>query len=671
MGARVYSFDVFDTSLIRKLASPLDVFRLLGSLIARNANVADQNGYVEDFLSARIRAEQKARFDFGEITLDQIWNNLREMLPQLPPICGPADELDVERNQLLPNSIVAQQIARLRFAGARIIFTSDTYFPEEFVREQLLRHGLAEVGDRIYVSNAAGVAKWTGELFKAILIREGIAPKDLHHYGDDAASDVATPRRLGIKTTLLSHTHLNTWENAVLSKDVQYRMATSLLAGSMRAFRQSTVFQSTDGAGELVATLLGPALAVWAAWVLRTAQRDGIRRLYFVSRDAYLLCRAARILAPYFGDIDCRHLRISRQSMLLPATDEISPSKMQWLRRPTQPIRLVDLVQKLDLSWSNVAQHFSRLTKGEDDSWLLTTESEWNEFWDILRSPPVEDFIRDRIRNKRANVLAYLRAEGLCDKVPSGVVDLGWYMEVQSSLRKLLEQSENVQAPRGYYLGLCSTRMAPADSGEVTALFYEQPSYHHWLAPQYEVFRRIDFLDNVFGLAPYGSVSDYTISGSTVEPVGDHETKLHTEFVETLGTTIEAFCKSIYEDALWYSDNATAREVLEKLIAAWCFHPNKSALKALDHILVTDGTDAVPSQPLFRPWRLLDAAKTFIPARLHNRLGIKAFSPLWPEAAFYRSGIFVKFVLLLSSGLRLLRGSSRLELLTLIFKSRR
>jgi FMN phosphatase YigB (HAD superfamily) len=669
--ANVHSFDVFDTSLFRKVATPPYVFRLLARHIARKANIADEDIFIEDFLASRIRAEKAARSLCAETTLDQIWDILREMVPQLPSSCSFQDELDIERDQLLPNSIVARRIAELRSAGARIIFTSDTYYPEAFLREQLSRYGLFETGDGLYVSNAAGVAKWTGELFKVVLDREGIAPSDLHHYGDDATSDVAMPRRLGIQATLLSDAHLNIWENAVLSKDVSYRMAKSLLAGSMRAFRLSTAFQPGDGADELVATLLGPALVVWAAWVLSAAQRDGIRRLYFLSRDAYLLCRVARILAPHFGDIDCRHLRISRRSILLPATDEISPSKMPWLRRPSQPIRIGDLLVKLSLDWSNVAQHFSSLTKGGDDSWLLTTDAEWHDFWNILQNRPVADLVRKQIREKRSNALAYLRAEGLCDNVPAAVVDVGWYMEVQTSFRKLLEQGAGVEAPIGYFLGLGLDRMPPADAGRVTALFYEQAAYHQWAAPQYEIFKRVDVLDHVFGLAPYGSVSEYKITGSSVEPVGPSESKLHIEFVHKLGSAVEAFCKDVGEQVFFYSDGEIARDVIDTLIGTWCFHPNKPALAALGHIMVTDGTSAIPSQPLLQPWRLLDAIKTMIPWRLREKLRIRVYSPVWPEAAFYRSGKLVQFVFLTSAGLRLLRKRSRLELLSLFFKARR
>ena len=586
---RVHSFDVFDTSLIRKVAAPTDVFRLLGMNIARQAGLTSQSDFTEDFLSARIRAEQQAKLHCEETTIDEIWVNLRKMMPELSSV-GPQDELDVERKLLLPNAIVAQKIVRLRSEGARIIFISDTYLPEEFVREQLLRHGLAQSGDGIYVSSASAVTKRGGELFNVVLSREGVTAGDLHHYGDNPHSDLAMPRRFGIGATLLTSSYLNIWERAVLSKDVQFRMTTSLLTGSMRAFRLSTFVQSKSGADELVATLLGPALMVWAAWVLRAAQRDGVHRLYFVSRQGHLLCRAARVLAPYFGSIDCRDLKISRQSILLPSTDEISPSTMAWLRRP-RPMSLAELVAQLGLNWLDVGPHFLPLAKGQGESGLLITDREWDAFWDVVQNTAVSALLRDQIQDTRGKALAYLRAEGLCDEVPAGIVDIGWYMAVQTCLQRLLGSVKSTSTLRGYFLGLCRGRMPPADAGKVSALFYEQAFDHQGISPEYEIFSRIDILDHIFGLAPHGSVRGFKLNGSSVEAVCPPEPDLHIEFVDKLGDAVEAFCKSNSEDAVLYSDNATAREIIDALFSAWCNHPNKVALKALDNIIVTDGTD--------------------------------------------------------------------------------
>ena len=157
----------------------------------------------------------------------------------------------------------------------------------------------------------------------------------------------------------------------------------------------------------MAATLLAPTLLVWAAWVLGRAQQDGMRRLYFVSRQGYLLCRAARILAPHFGNIDCRDFLISRKSILLPSTEEISPSAMPWLRR-ARPMPIGEVIQKLDLDWSVIAPHFLTLAKDDGEFSLLVSDTEWTEFWKILSSTPAEALLRKKIQDMRANVLTFL-----------------------------------------------------------------------------------------------------------------------------------------------------------------------------------------------------------------------------------------------------------------------
>jgi hypothetical protein len=335
---------------------------------------------------------------------------------------------------------------------------------------------------------------------------------------------------------------------------------------------------------------------------------------------------------------------------------------MDWLLRPPQPKPLGYLVLKLGLNWKDVARHFSSLAEGQGEFKLLTTESEWMNFWNIVQNAPVADLLREQIQTRKANVLAYLRAEGLCDQVPAGTVDIGWQVMVQTGLRKLLKLGESDSTLRGYYLGLSLTRMAPADAGKVSALFYEQAPDHRSISPEYEVFRRVDILENVFGLAPHGSVHEYKNNGSIVEPVCPSESILHAEFVGKLGDAIEAFCKNNQEDVLYYSDRATAREIIDALVRAWCVHPNKAALKALDHVIVTEGMDAFSSHPLLQSWRLLDAAKTLIPGRWREKLKIGVRDPVWPEAALCRSGVVAKFVLRLSAALRLVKRTLRSRL---------
>ena len=278
----VCSFDVFDTALVRRTAFPSDVFRLVGQRIASEVGCPANREFIEDFVASRLQAEQMSLAEQEETTLDAIWMKLRDML-DLPPACGPQYELDAEREVLAPNAIVLERIAQARAAGCRTVFISDTYLPAEFVEGALRHHGAAAEGDGIYVSSALGCTKRSGALYREMLKAEKVTAGAVHHYGDNPHSDVDVPRRLGIAATLLADAHFNQLERAILNCASAPDASASRLAGSMRLFRLGASREFSAGVRDLVATFLGPAAVVWAAWVLAAARRDGVRRLYFAA----------------------------------------------------------------------------------------------------------------------------------------------------------------------------------------------------------------------------------------------------------------------------------------------------------------------------------------------------------------------------------------------------
>ena len=56
--AIVYSFDVFDTALVRRTAFPSDVFRLVAQRITGEIGCPANREFIEDFVASRLQAEQ-------------------------------------------------------------------------------------------------------------------------------------------------------------------------------------------------------------------------------------------------------------------------------------------------------------------------------------------------------------------------------------------------------------------------------------------------------------------------------------------------------------------------------------------------------------------------------------------------------------------------------------
>ena len=636
---KVYSFDVFDTTLIRRVAVPSDVFRIIGIRVARETANVSAREMVEDFFSARIEAEllaRKAAGD-GECTLASIWTILRSMLPGLPGTCGPEYELAAERSVIAANRQVAARIAGLRASGARIIFASDTYLPGEFIQAELIRHKLARQADACYVSSAVGLTKESGSLFKYILRQEKIAAREMHHYGDNARSDYSVPKRLGISSAVYRDSALNKWERALIGRNAVCQESGSFLAGSMRVSRLGPHDGGHEnGVRDLVSTFLGPLILIWASWVLGAAREDGVRRLYFAARDGYLAWRVAQILAPDFGEIDCRYLKISRKAVLLPSITEVSQAGIPWLRRSGKTPDLQRLVQKLGLTWQEVAAAFSPLAKAGGGRKLLITERDWSHFWEILQTPPVVDVVRARIAHRRASAVAYLRAEGVADSaVPAAIVDVGPQARQQSAVQELLGGVR--RSLRGYYLDLDTSRAPRSASGRVRALFYNNAPDRRKITEDYEIFRRIYYVEHLLGLAPHGTVQEYSV-GNPIKPVCTPVSIQHRAYVDKVVRELERFCAEHRRDAILYADESVARELIDSLIRVWCSDPSKAAVDSLGDVTVGDELNDTDSQLLVEPWQLHGAAKNLLPSCIRKFAGISVQSPVWPEAALQRTG---------------------------------
>ena len=146
-----YSFDIFDTCLVRKCGSSDNIFCIWAD---RALGKVDRS-YLKDLINSRLNAEKTARRNSGkeDVSLDDIYRNLSlESFPNLSKPALKRLELEVERENLSPVRQALDLIRNYRKKGKRILFISDMYLPSDFLKSQLRRFGFWEEEDRIYVS---------------------------------------------------------------------------------------------------------------------------------------------------------------------------------------------------------------------------------------------------------------------------------------------------------------------------------------------------------------------------------------------------------------------------------------------------------------------------------------------------------------------------------------
>lgn len=193
----VVSFDVFDTLIERDVFLSTDIFVKTGNRILGNT-------LAEEFSFKRIKAEEKARKKsaFGEITLDEIYNQLRDYEPEVRKKLKEV-ELETELASCLQKKEVYSIFEWAYKNALNVIIISDMYLSAVQIDLMLKKCGY-DGYKKIYVSNEYGVNKISGRLFTTVLEDLGISKEKMIHIGDSIKADFIGARRVGIDSVLVN-----------------------------------------------------------------------------------------------------------------------------------------------------------------------------------------------------------------------------------------------------------------------------------------------------------------------------------------------------------------------------------------------------------------------------------------------------------------------------------
>ena len=332
----IYSFDIFDTCLVRKCGEPSNVF----DLVAERAFKKNAPTEVKRcFVAARIEAATATWSDTQ--TIADIYGAFGYVHPDMKDKEELVEvEKSVEREMLVPVAEMKERIAGLRKAGHRILFISDMYLESDFVQSILKQYGLWKDGDVVYVSCDVGATKASGKLFAYIKEKEQLSYGEWLHYGDNEHSDVKMPKKLGIHAHRVEYAY-TPYQKAMRQKASLYYQWGCMMAGLSR----SVAMQSEQTAHkDFVLDIIAPLFVTFVYRVMKNAQERGIDALYFCARDAYPLYRIALKMQKLFPKLSVQYLYISRKA-LYEGDDEckIGYYKQIGLASKTKNIAIVDV----------------------------------------------------------------------------------------------------------------------------------------------------------------------------------------------------------------------------------------------------------------------------------------------------------------------------------------
>lgn len=306
----ITSFDIFDTCIIRTCGSPENFLQLLS---VRAFKEKPSENMRRLFLLGRQQAEQRACQNNPYANIFDIYSHLefshksllaQEELAQV--------EMDLQKEVARPVLHIQQQIAKLRQNGCKIVYISDMYLPKSVLSEILTRYDFLHPSDLLYVSCDEGCTKANGELFHYIKEKECFDYRNWHHYGDNLNSDIKVPSRLGIHTHRVINGYSiiqNNWLGLPQNGDYN---STSIIAGISRSLILST---QNNKRSHLILDIIAPLYCSFAYNIIYKAKLDGIKRLFFLSRDTAQLYQVALRFQSLFPELEMRYIRISRDAI--------------------------------------------------------------------------------------------------------------------------------------------------------------------------------------------------------------------------------------------------------------------------------------------------------------------------------------------------------------------
>ena len=505
--AQIVSFDIFDTLIMRKIFSPEDVFRLLGSR-TKELNINTDIGAVRAKISAK--CDSCASIDDIYMAIKEETDLSDEVIEDIKTIERNIDEqLCVARND------IAKLYEYCIESGKEVYLISDMYYTLQDIKQLLDKCGLSVIDDRhIWISCEKKKDKISGSMWKEYSSVVGENAKCIH-IGDNKTGDIENPTKYGIDSYYVMSgkdmvmnssiselaSHVNTVSDSICLGLVTVKLFNSPFALCSNKGKLS--FDNSEVYGYCV---YGPLLEKFLIWLYSNSRKDGIDKLLFFARDGYFLEKDYRIVAELLDDgykQDWCYLPISRRLIYMASMGNEEDFK-----------RVVEFPY---------VGTFADYMKSRFEIMVTDETSEYNDRQinavgdskNILKwIQPYKKMIMQEAKAERENYLKYLETDGDMQKeICYGTVDLGYYGTNQYYLQRLTD----IKA-KGYCFYAClSENNVFINDIFMIGCF----QYGNDYAAEKSLARKKNMYIETFLTAPYGMIRYIDNQGNMVcEPDG-------------------------------------------------------------------------------------------------------------------------------------------------------
>jgi predicted HAD superfamily hydrolase len=578
---KVHSFDIFDTCLIRKCGDARNVFDILAYEILGDDSPESVR---MDFANIRIEAEANARNNQKQedITLTDIYEFCDFTgITKISCDLIKKTEIEIEENQLIPVLTIREKINYLRSMGNQIIYISDMYLSHEFILNQLIKCGFYNSNDKLYVSSEVGLTKHTSNLFFHVAKENNIEFKNWVHYGDNIHSDILIPRKLGIKSVLINHL-FSEIENKWIKKSYSSGYFESqILAGISKGIRLT---KKENVQIDFTVNLIAPLYTCFVYRILKTAQKDGIKKLFFLARDGYILYLIAKEFQGLFPDIRLEYIYVSRKSLYLPSITEYHVDEIIELLNPVLGKSVKEILDRLSIDFSPYCdENFLSIHIDYDNIGLI---------YDFFEKPTIRDFILNESFKSRNLITEYFQQVGLCDNNHiHGIVDLRGTRSSHAAINKILT-ANGYNSVTGFYFEVVENRKSIQKAGNYYSDFFkERKTRNNNLGG---IFNHYNLLEQFFSITDQKRTIGYQKNATIIEPIFERETQLYSTENKKINTAkihndiIVEFARSFLQTKLYLHSDKLYYSLAIPTVAEFGIRPNQRLLSALIHLRTSD-----------------------------------------------------------------------------------
>lgn len=453
----VITFDVFDTLIKRPTEVPADVYKFL-----ERSALDITHGIAEDFARVRLNAEVSTRESSlqGEITLSEIYENIKDNYGLSDEIMNDLmqAEIEMEIRLIQPRAFGKKCWEIAISSGKPVYLISDMYLSAEVIERIILNSGYKGY-KKLFLSSEYRVRKKEGGLFDIALQEINRPPSEILHIGDHRFADIEQAQARGMKTfrLLRSIDRMRGNDHYKLiyppKSGVGERARSAIVGLTAHALFDLPIGENEKNSHfhgspyHMGYAGLGPFLTGFMLWLGRQAKRDGVSRLYFLSREGWILKQVYDAL--HINDasaVPSIYLYASRRATRVASLH----TQGDVLALAGQPFRSnVTVGELLKNRFGLIAESidFNVWEESGYSGWSDTLQSDTSgkaKFSGLCRR--IIPQILSNAASERDIYLTYLDRTGFTRESNPAVVDIGWKGNMQGALGDLIGRSIH-----GYY----------------------------------------------------------------------------------------------------------------------------------------------------------------------------------------------------------------------------